>query len=119
MAYVSKELKVKLTPMIKSVLTKYKMKGSISVSNHSTLVVKVTSGAIDFGVIENNYSEVNEYYIDDNYKGVERDFIKELLVAMKGADYFCNDDSQSDYFHRSHYTSICIGTWKSPYVKVA
>ena len=48
MAYVSQQLKKELAPSIKSVLKKYKMKGSIAVDNHSTLVVNLKSGAIDF-----------------------------------------------------------------------
>ena len=48
MAYVSQQLKKELVPSIKSVLKKYKMKGSIAVDNHSTLVVNLKSGAIDF-----------------------------------------------------------------------
>ena len=48
MAYVSQSLKKQLAPAIKAVLKKYKMKGSIAVDNHSTLVVNLKSGAIDF-----------------------------------------------------------------------
>ena len=48
MAYVSKQDKARLAPGIKAVLKKYDMKGSISVRHHSTLVVKVKSGHIDF-----------------------------------------------------------------------
>ena len=48
MAYVSKELKSKLAPAIKAVLKKYDMKGTIAVRNHSSLVVNLKSGAIDF-----------------------------------------------------------------------
>ena len=45
MAYVSKQDKAELAPGIKAVLKKYSMKGSISVRNHSTLVVKISQGA--------------------------------------------------------------------------
>ena len=48
MAYVSKQDKAELAPAIKAVLKKYNMKGSISVRHHSTLVVKIKQGAIDF-----------------------------------------------------------------------
>jgi hypothetical protein len=35
---------------------------------------------------------------------------------MMGPDWFCDDDVQSDYFHRSHYSDIQIGNWQRPYV---
>ena len=119
MAYVSKEDKAKLAPGIKAVLVKYKMKGSISVRNHSSLVVTLQSGAIDFKDYSHGdgYIQVNTYWIDDHYDNnhVARDFLNELLAAMKGPDFFCEDDAHTDYFHRSHYTDINVGKWNKPY----
>ena len=119
MAYVSQADKKELTPAIKAVLKKYDMKATIAVRNHSTLVVKVRSGRIDFQDYAqpySNYIDVNVYHIDAHYSDVARDFLNELLEAMKGAKYFNNDDAMTDYFHRSHYTDIEIGTFKKPYV---
>ena len=118
MAYVSQADKKSLAPAIKAVLNKYGMKGSISVRHHSTLVVTVKSGAIDFSEYMQGdaYINVNTYWIDQHYSGIARDFLNELLDAMKGPNYFNHDDSMSDYFHRSHYTDICIGSaWNKPY----
>jgi hypothetical protein len=113
MAYVSQEMKTQLAPAIKSVLARYGVKASISVRHHSSLVVTIRSGNIDFG---GDYIQVNEYWINEHYTGVGRDFLTELLAAMKGPDYFNDDNVQIDYFHRSHYTDICIGKWDQPYV---
>ena len=120
MAYVSQEMKKELAPAIKAVLKKYKMKASIGVNNHSTLCVNIKSGAIDFSgnyTHGDNYIQVNEYWIDDHYANnpTARDFLNELLAAMKGPKYFNNDDAQTDYFHRSHYTDINVGKWNNPY----
>ena len=118
MAYVSQADKKSLAPAIKAVLNKYGMKGSIRVRNHSTLVVTVKSGAIDFSDYMRGeaYIDVNEYWIDQHYTGIARNFLNELLEAMKGPHYFNNDDAMTDYFHRSHYTDITIGTaWNKPY----
>jgi len=112
MAYVSKEDKAKLAPSIRAVLKKYNMKGTISIRHHSTLVVKVRQGAIDFG---GDNIDVNTYWIHEHYAGKAKAFLTELLEAMKGPDYFCEDDAMTDYFHRSHYTDIRIGTWDKPY----
>ena len=113
MAWVSQEDKAKLSPAIKAVLDKYGMKGSIAVRNHMSLVVTVKSGPIDFG---GDSIDVNTYWIDEHYKGQARQFLNGLHRAMMGPDWFCNDDAQTDYFHRSHYCDIHIGRWDKPYV---
>jgi hypothetical protein len=113
MAYVSQEDKAKLAPVIKYVLAKYGMKGTISVRHHSTLVVTVKSGNIDFGGTD---IDVNVYWINEHYTGKARDFLNELHQAMMGPNWFCDDDVQTDYVHRSHYCDIRIGNWQRPYV---
>ena len=115
MAYVSQADKAELAPAIKAVLKKYNVKANISVRNHSTLVVTVKSGNMDFET-RDGYADVNVYWIDSHYAGIQRKFLNELLDAMKGPKYFNNDDAQTDYFHRSHYTDINIGSWNKPYV---
>ncbi|MDA9302570.1 hypothetical protein N8072_01660 [bacterium] len=132
MAYVSQEMKKALTPAIKAVLKKHRVKATISVDNHSTLCVNIKEGAIDFIGEQNKnnmetcrqrgtpfyesdgYIQVNEYYPETYGDGA--DFLVELVAAMKGPDYFNNDDSMTDYFHRSHYTNINVGKWNKPYV---
>jgi len=117
MAYVSQKDKAKLAPEIKKVLSKYGMKGSISIRHHSTLQVTLQSGSIDFGEYTHGdgYIQVNTYHIDSHYRGKAKAFLTELLAAMKGPDYFNNDDAMTDYFHRSHYTDINVGKWNKPY----
>jgi hypothetical protein len=134
MAYVSQEMKRVKAPAIKAVLAKYGVKGSISVGNHSSLVVTLKEGALDligeanksnrevaerrnerFYPVEGNYS-VNTYWIDDHYKGKIRSFFKELLAAMRGNDWFDESDSMTDYFHTAFYTDINVGRWNKPYV---
>ncbi len=122
MAYVSQEMKKELAPAIKAVLKKYRMKGSIAVNNHSTLEVNLSEGYVDciskgerilgLGGVSKN---VNVYHIDEWYEGVAKNFLNELLDAMKGPKYFNNDDAMTDYFHRSHYTDINIGKWDKEY----
>ena len=125
MAFVSKEDKAILAPGIKAVLAKYKVKGSISVRHNSTLVVKVTKGELDFseymmrGEYPRNYIEVNEYWVDEHYSGSVLQFMAEMIAAMKGADFFDESDAQTDYFYRSHYVDLNIGTWIKPYVFTA
>jgi hypothetical protein len=136
MAYVSQERKAKLAPAIKAVLKKYKMKGTISVQNHSTLVVKIKSGAIEFLNFFNlkgreewawknptwkwedrDYIDVNVYHIEscfsNNPKGLK--FLQELKNAMMTGNHD-RSDLMSDYFDVGWYIDIRIGDWKKPYV---
>ena len=117
MAYVSQADKAKLAPEIKKVLSKYGMKGSISIRHHSTLVVTLQSGAIDFGEYTHGdgYIQVNVYHIERHYKGQAQKFLTELLAAMKGPDWFDKSDSMTDYFHLKHYCDINVGRWNKPY----
>ena len=117
MAYVSQQDKAKLAPEIKKVLSKYGMKGSISIRHHSTLVVTLQSGAIDFGEYTHGdgYIQVNVYHIERHYKGKAQAFLTELLAAMKGPEWFDKSDSMTDYFHVKHYCDINVGKWNKPY----
>mgnify|MGYP006874405356 CR=1 FL=1 len=116
MAYVSQADKKSLAPAIKKVLNKYGMKGSISIRHHSTLVVTLQSGAIQFEHSHGDgYTQVNVYHIDSHYEGKAKAFLTELLAAMKGPDWFDKSDAMTDYFHIKHYCDINIGRWNKPY----
>jgi len=112
MAYVSQEFKREVAPQIRAVLKKYGMRGTVSVRNHSTLAVTLTEGAIDF---PRPYMQVNHYWIDEHYEGTARDFLTELLAAMRGPNYYDHSDIQTDYFCVSHYTDIDVGRYNRPY----
>jgi hypothetical protein len=136
MAYVSKEMKSKIAPVIKALLKEYGLKGTLAVKHHSTLVLNITSGPIDFIGVGNrisretalrqgrdysaarDYSQVNVYWIQDHYDGVAREFLLKAYAALKGPDFFDHSDAQTDYFFRSHYQDINIGRWNKPYVLV-
>ena len=119
MAYVSQDDKKKLAPAIKAVLKKYKVKASIAVRHHSTLVVNIKEGAVPFK--PSDHYQVNEYHYENHYADNPTlvSFLSELLPAMKGPDYFNNDDAMTDYYNRSHYTDINFGKWDQPYKVVS
>ena len=106
MAYVSQSDKKELATEIKAVLKEFGMKGTISVRHHSTLLVKVKGGDINFGDQMPWNGSVNEYHIETSYTGIAKEFLLKLLDAMEGPKFFNHTDSMSDYFHRSHYTDI-------------
>lgn len=138
MAYFSQEDKKRVAPAIKKVLKKYGVKGSLAVSNHSTLVVNIKKGELDFieaankvrvkqaswrgdepHLIENGHIQVNRYHAADNAREVGEDkvadFYEELVEAMMGADWFDKSDIMTDYFHTAYYMSINVGQWNKPY----
>ena len=123
MAFVSQELKKQLAPGIKKVLKKYNMKGSIAVNNHSTLVVNLKSGAIDFAKDSNsdNYHyQINPYWCHEHFGGEAKEFLVELLAAMKPAGvWYDNSDAMIDYFDTAYYVDINVGQWNKEYQLVA
>lgn len=114
MAYFSQEQKKAMAPKIKALLKRYGMKGSLSVQRHSSVILTLKSGPIDFGAAEG----VNVYWIADHYadRPYVRDFLLEAVKILKGPDYFDETDIQTDYFHTSHYYDIKLGKWNQPYV---
>lgn len=134
MAYMSQQHKQELTPTIKAILKKYNLKGSLAVRNHSTLVLTIKSGKIDFiknynDTVKNcfaehgdhvatreNYLDVNTYWVHKNFTGEAKECLEELVAAMKGPKFFDHSDAMTDYFHCSHYIDINIGKWNKPYI---
>ena len=111
MAYVSQDLKKRLAPGIKEVLKKYGMKWSISVNNHYTLVVSVSSGSIEFPP----HSNINHYWIEESFKWIQKDFLLELTSAMMVWNWD-NSDFQSDYYDKGWYIQINIGSYGDAYI---
>jgi hypothetical protein len=136
MAYVSQEMKAKLAPKIKEICKKYGVKASLAVRHHSTLVLNIKQGEIDFignfnKVCGENHVykvngfrpatdhiSVNPYHFENHFSGRAQKFLAEVLEAMRGPDYFDHSDAQTDYFHTSHYYDVNIGLWNKPYALV-
>jgi hypothetical protein len=138
MAYFNQQMKAEKAPKIKAIFKKYGVKGSISVSNHSTLIVTISSGSIDFignfncvagrtaewkwkhsgrdfrPVTDGNI-QVNHYWMDEHFDGIALACLEELNSVMNEGNYD-NSDVQTDYFDVGFYTDINIGKWNKPYV---
>lgn len=114
MAWMNQEKKKALMPGIKKVLKKFGIKGTVKIRHHSTLVVTLREGAIDFG----DKPQVNVYWIDDQWKGEAKQFLLELYKAMNACEEYQNHDRSNamvDYFDVGWYCDISIGEWKKPY----
>jgi len=137
MAYMSQEKKAKIAPKVKAILAKYKVKGSLAVRNHSSLVLNLKSGSID--LIENYIEtdsktfhgnkmsqdqidyirskksmDVNPYWFKEHFSGKSLDFLKEIFVAMNDGNWD-KSDIQSDYFNVGWYVDVNVGKWDKPY----
>ncbi len=132
---MNQERKAKITKMLKPILAKYKVKGSLSVRNHSTIVLTLKSGAIDFIGNSNRvcgndfyqvqrgfkpttsgYDQVNPYWFQDHYDGKAKAFLTEAFKALKSADWYDESNAMIDYFNIAYYVDINIGKWDKPYI---
>ena len=136
---MNQEKKAKIATVLKPILKKYGIKGSLSVRNHSSIVLNIKSGSINF--IENfiqtdlntlhagkmsqdrvdyirktNYLDVNPYWFQEHFSGVAKEFLSEAMVALKSADWYDESDAQTDYFNTAYYVDINIGKWNTPYI---
>ena len=112
MAYFNQERKKEMAPAIKALLKKYGMKGSLAVRHHSTVVLNLKEGPIDFG---GDSIQVNVYWIDKNYTGVAREFLEEAYAILMQGNHD-RSDIMTDYFDVGWYVNINVGRWDRPYV---
>lgn len=103
MAFITQDEKKAIAPKVKALLKEYGVKGTLSISNHSKLVLTLKEGNIDFSDRDSKDPMIVEFF-------------KEVGNAMRGPDWFDDSDIQSDYFHTKHYIEICVGTWEKRYV---
>lgn len=121
MAYVSQELKSKLSPQIKAICKKYGVKASLAVRNHSTLALNIKSGKIDFigdyGDSDDARKfgiQVNPYWYKDHFTGKAKAFLSEVIPAMNDGNWD-KSEIQYDYFNVGWYIDVNIGKWNKPY----
>jgi hypothetical protein len=113
MAYMNQERKAIIASNLKPVLKKYNMKGSLSVNHHSSIVLTLKSGKIDFGSAR---EQVNPYWFHEHYEGVAKEFLTEVFAALKSAGWYDRSDAMSDYFDTAYYVDVNVGKWSKPYV---
>jgi len=132
MAFMNQDKKAALAPAIKAALKKYGVKGSLSVDNHSSLVLTIKSGPIDFiqnynqtvgqqpggfrnGSPAEKYIQVNKFWFHEHFSGKAKNFLAEVIKAMNVGNHD-RSDSQTDYFDVGWYINVNIGKWNKPYI---
>ena len=127
MAYMQQEKKKSLAPAIKAACAKHGVKATLGVDHHSSLVLNIKEGSIDF---IKNYNEtmqarglehraednfgINPYHYETQFTGEALSFFKEVMPLMNVGN-FDKSDIQSDYFHCGWYVEVNIGKWDRPY----
>jgi hypothetical protein len=135
MAYMNQSKKATIASKVKPILAKYRMKGTLAVRNHSTIVLTLTGGPIDFigdlkqerqfGYVttqldkdkmrERYELDVNPYWYKEHYTGESLAFLSEIFPALYGAEWYDRSDIQSDYFDTAYYVDVNVGSWQKPY----
>lgn len=132
MAYMSQERKKQLAPKIKEICTKYGIKATLAVRHHSTLVLNIKQGPIDFIGNSNEvcarhpryndrqftpskgYIDVNPYWYHEHFDGKALAFLQEIMPVMNTGNHD-NSDPMTDYFDVGWYVDVNIGSWDKPY----
>lgn len=131
MAYMDQANKKRLAGLAKKALSKWPaVKWSVAVRNHSTVVLTVNEGDLDFlaGVAsegphldslrkrlaERGDTEVQHYTIERDWAGDARAFLLAARTALETGNHNRND-AQSDYYDVGWYIKIQIGRFDRPY----
>ena len=129
---MSQEHKKEIAAVVKPILKKYGVKGSLAVRHHAVLVLNIKSGKLDFinnynRVAKENYRghfeftpakgniSVNPYHYGNYFDGECLEFMKEVMEALHGPKYFDESDIMTDYFHCSHYIDVNVGKYDKDY----
>lgn len=125
MAHMDQARKSTLAAAARTALAKWPgVKWSLSVRNHSTIVMTIAASDVDFAAaateaslqqsISEGHVDVNRHYIARDFTGSARDFLLAAIEALSTGNHD-RSDIQSDYFDVGWYVDIQIGRWNKPY----
>jgi hypothetical protein len=132
MAYMNQEKKKKIAKLLKDNLKGRDIKYSLAVDHHSSIVLNIRSGGVDFIGNYNktksesssytakheqpvsDYLSVNNYYVNEYFTGEAKEIL-EIANECLNLNNYNNSDAMTDYFDVGHYVDINIGKWNKPY----
>lgn len=132
MAYMNQDKKAVIRDALKKVIPK-SWKWSLSVRNHSTIVLTIKSAPYDLIQevlnVNSRYADgwstrieskptnlqINPYYLDTQFD-FHLPVFEAIKNALKSADWYDNSDIQTDYFNTAYYYDINLGRWDKPFV---
>ena len=138
MAYMTQENKAHIAAVLKQQLAEkfptVRLKWSLSVLHHSTLVLKVKSGNVDFfgalnpetinqdilrAVMTVNAMHLNPYHFQNRFvEGAVQDLLGTIVSSLNHGNWD-RSHPETDYFDVGWYIDVYIGTSKAPYQFIA
>ena len=134
MAYMSQENKASKAPKIAAICKRFGVKATLAVRHHSTLVLNISSGPIDFignyNEVEakrnmckpdhmrdraTTYMSVNDHWYHEHFTGPALKFLEAVIDVMNEGNWD-KSDIQTDYFNVGWYLDVNVGRWNKPYV---
>lgn len=134
MAYINQDMKKVISAKLKPVLAEYGLTGTLSINHHSSITLTLKKGPIDFYAEKRAFRardprslaegisdqedcplSINPYSITETWSLHTSIVLKEILAALKGADWYDKSDMQSDYFNIAYYIYIEVGKYGVPY----
>lgn len=134
MAYMNQEKKALIKAELDKVLKPAGIKYSLGVRHHSTIVLSIKSGPVDFignynavmtpdhmhfnprrELATKNYIDVNTHWYKDHFTGDVLELIASVVKALNLNNHD-RSDVMTDYFDVGHYVDFNIGRWDQPYV---
>lgn len=128
MAYMNQTKKATIAAALKKIMPK-SWKYSLSVRNHSTIVMTIKSAPVDLigdctwervqGEKKPTYLDVNRFHYKTQFAtpAIVEQF--EKIMECLNIDNFDNSDPQTDYFHVGHYVDLNIGKWDKPFINAS
>lgn len=127
MAYMNQERKKVIAANLKPILAKYGVKGSLSVRNHSTIVLTIREGNLTpfedyiprdngkpFMPFERDHINVNPYHYERHFDGQTLEFLREAFTVLNNGNHD-RSDIMTDYFDVGWYVDVTFGKWNKPY----
>ena len=134
MAYMSQERKKQIKVELDKILKGTGIKYSLGVRHHSTLVLNIYQGPVDFignynavvseptyahyhpGMrVATNNLDINTHWYKDHFTGEVLELLKKVINAMMAGNHD-NSDAMTDYFDVGWYIDVNIGKWDRPYI---
>jgi hypothetical protein len=132
MAYMSQENKKQIAAALKIAMQGTGVKYTLGVNNHSTIVMNIKSGPVDFitnaeevaqskprpahfgTYVRPKAMQVNTYWYKEHFTGQALAILEKAIPVLNTGNHD-RSDIQSDYFDVGWYVNVNVGQWNKPY----
>lgn len=131
MAYMPQDKKKAIEVVVKAICKRHGVKATVAVRHHSTLVLNIASGSIDFFGDRNRDRwsperlaepptniDVNPYYWREDFTGAALALFAEIFPVLNDGNHD-HSDLMTDYHDVGWYVDVNVGRWDKPYLLTA